>query len=110
VRRKEERGKVGLELLATAVLALTAPAGYRVGLGRPEPTGWWLWLLVWLQSAVSVVYVHLRIRQRSLDACPRLARRLRDGASSLGFAGCNVAGVLLLSSLFTLLFVLTWRS
>jgi hypothetical protein len=90
VGRREERGQIGLEMLATAVLALTAPAGYWVGLGRPDNLGWLLWLLAWAQSAASVFYVHLRIRQRGLNSLPGLEARIRTGAPSLLFAGINL--------------------
>ena len=39
VGRREERRQIGMELLATGVLALTAPAGYWVGVGRPDVLG-----------------------------------------------------------------------
>jgi len=96
VSRREERGQIGLEMLATAVLALTAPAGYWVGLGRPDSVGWLLWLLAWAQSGASVVYVHLRIAQRGLKSSPDLERRLGMGRSSLLFAGINLAAVVAL--------------
>jgi len=98
VRRREERGQIGLEMLATAALALTAPAGFWVCLGRPDSSGWLLWLLVWAQSASSVVFVHLRIAQRGLNALPDFERRLRSGIPSLLFAGINLAVVLALGA------------
>jgi hypothetical protein len=93
VSRREERGQITLEMLATGVLALTAPAGYWAGLGRPDQAGWLLWLLTWAQSGASVVFVHLRIAQRRLASSPDVAHRLRDGAPSLIFTGINLAAV-----------------
>lgn len=90
VSRREERGQIGLEMLATAVLALTAPAGYWVGLGRPDPFGWLLWLLAWAQSAASVLFVLLRITQRGWKTLPEIEARLRAAAPCLLFAGLNL--------------------
>ena len=60
VSRREERHRAGVEILATGVLALTAPAAFWVGSGRYDPAGWWLWVLTWFQSAASIVYAYLR--------------------------------------------------
>ena len=62
--RREERRQGFLEVLATGSMALIAPAGMWAGLGRPDPQGWWLWLLVWAQSASSIVFVYYRLAQR----------------------------------------------
>ena len=64
VSRREERGQAGVEILATGVLSLAAPAAYWVGIGGYDPAGWWLWILVWLQTAASIVYAYLRLEQR----------------------------------------------
>jgi hypothetical protein len=64
VSRRQERRQVNVEILATGVLSLAAPAGYWVGLGRYDTVGWWLWLLVWFQTAASIVYAYLRLEQR----------------------------------------------
>jgi hypothetical protein len=93
VSRREERGQVVLEMLAIGVLALTAPAGYWVGLGRPDSMGWLLWLLTWAQSGASVVFVHLRISQRGAKDDMSLARRWRDGVPSLPLSGFNLVAV-----------------
>jgi len=98
VGRREERGQLGLEMLATAVLALTAPAGYWVGLGRPDRLGWLLWLLTWAQSAASVIYVHLRITQRGWKSSPSMGTLIRIGAPSLLFSGINLAVVVALGA------------
>lgn len=64
VSKREERRQVNVEIIATGVLSLAAPAAYWVGIGRYDPTGWWLWLLVWFQTAASIVYAYLRLEQR----------------------------------------------
>jgi len=66
VSRREERKQAAVEIIATGVLSLAAPAAYWVGLGRYDPAGWWLWILVWFQTAASIVYAYLRLEQRSL--------------------------------------------
>jgi hypothetical protein len=81
------------------VLALAAPAAYWVGLGRPDPLGWWLFALAWLQSAASIVYAYLRLEQRELRAVPDLPARFRMGRRALLYTGFNLAAVLVLSLL-----------
>jgi hypothetical protein len=66
VTKREERRQVNVEIIATGVLSLAAPAAYWVGIGRYDPAGWWLWILVWLQTAASIVYAYLRLEQREL--------------------------------------------
>jgi hypothetical protein len=92
VSRRSERGQVVMELLATGVLALVAPAAYWVGRGAPDPFGWWLWLLMWAQSAASIVHVYLRISQRRWTDAPTLAQCVARGRSSLMLGGANVVG------------------
>lgn len=67
VSRRAERRQAGVEVIATGVLALTAPAAYWIGVGKYDPAGWWLWLFCWLQSAASIVYAYLRLSQRELS-------------------------------------------
>jgi len=64
VSRREERRQAGIEIVATGVLALAAPAAYWIGIGHYAATGWWLWILVWMQTAASIVYAYLRLKQR----------------------------------------------
>lgn len=66
VSKRAERKQVSVEVIATGVLALTAPAAFWVGIGEYHPTGWWLWLFTWLQSAASIVYAYLRLSQREM--------------------------------------------
>lgn len=67
VSRREERRQEGIEVIATGVLSLSAPAAYWIGMEQYTPAGWWLWGLTWLQSAASIVYAYLRLRQRDLS-------------------------------------------
>jgi hypothetical protein len=76
VSRRAERKQAGVEVIATGVLSLAAPAAYWVALGGYDPTGWWLWAWTWLQSAASIVYAYLRLEQRELK--PDQARGQRD--------------------------------
>ena len=154
VSRRAERRQAGIEILGSGVLALAAPAAYWVGVGAPDPLGWLLFLLVWLQSAASIVYAYLRLDQRVLDTAPDLPGRLQMGRRALAYTSFNlllVSGLALyglvspwlfapyllqwaetlwgtlrpavgvkpttigfrqlaVSSLFTLLFILTWNS
>jgi hypothetical protein len=70
VSKRAERRQAGIEVIATGVLSLAAPAAFWVGLGHYDPTGWWLWALTWLQSAASIVYAYLRLEQREQVAVP----------------------------------------
>lgn len=97
VRRRQERRQMGVELIATGVLSLAAPAGYWIGLGRPDPMGWWLFAAVWLQSAASIVYAYLRLEQRTLPGLPSLSDRLRLGGRALAYTTFNVTAISLLA-------------
>jgi len=65
ISRRQERDQLAIELLGSGVLALAATGAYWVGVGRPDPAGWLLWGLAWIQSAASILYVLLRLNQRS---------------------------------------------
>ena len=41
VSRRAERRQAGVEIIASGVLALSAPAAYWVSIGAPDPVGWW---------------------------------------------------------------------
>lgn len=153
VSRRAERRKIGIEVVGSGVLALTAPAAYWVGVGQPEPTGWLLFALTWLQSAASIVYAYLRLAQREFKELPTLKVRFQLGQRAIIYTSFNLVltvvlsltavvptflplpyavqwgetiwGVLnpavrvkptkigvrqlIISSLFTILFILTWR-
>ncbi len=90
VSRRSERRQMGVEILASGVLALAAPAAFWIGAGFPNATGWWLWLLVWGQSAASIVYAYLRLNQRRWSAPLHLGERLRRAWRALGYATFNL--------------------
>ena len=152
VSQRAERRQMGVELIATGVLSLAAPAAFWVGMGSPDPMGWWLFLLSWLQSAASIVYAYLRLEQRNWKQLPELSFRVKIGWRAWSYVTFNLAfsavmgmtgvfsgttflpfalqwmetgwGVLrpaigwkpskigirqlIVSSLFTILFILTW--
>ena len=153
VSRRAERRQMGVEVAGSGILALAAPAALWAGLGRADPMGWWLWGLVWLQSAASILYAYLRLEQRAWAATPPPSECLRRGwlaltattFSMLAVGAVAAAGVvpaalmlpylvqwleslwgtlrpavgqrpvrigmrqLIVSSLFTILFMVTWR-
>ena len=63
---RSERKQIGVEIIATGVLSLTAPAAYWIGVHGYDAAGWWLWAFTWMQSAASIVYAYLRLEQREL--------------------------------------------
>lgn len=153
VSRRAERRQAGVEIVASGVLALAAPAAFWIGQGFPNPLGWLLFGLTWLQSAASIVYAYLRLAQRELSESPDLNTRLFMARRALLYTSFNLLVVtslslggllpillplpyalqwgeslwgalkpamglrptsigmrqLLVSTLFTLLFILTWK-
>lgn len=95
VSRRAERRQAGVEILATGVLALAAPAALWVGEGRYAPIGWALWLLSWLQAAASIVYAYLRLEQRTLPTLPSVRERWRMGRRALLYTSFNLILTLL---------------
>jgi hypothetical protein len=154
VSRREERRQVNVEIIATGVLALAAPAAYWVGIGHYDPSGWWLWVLTWLQNAASIVYAYLRLEQREWKEVPPRSASWKAGKRAFAYTtfnllvslGLGLASVLprflflpylvqwsetlwgifhpairwmptrigirqlIVSILWTLLFIITWRS
>ncbi len=90
VSRRAERRQGIIEIVATGVLALAAPAAYWVGIGRYDSLGWWLWLLAWLQSGASILYAYLRLEQRVLPRVPERAELWRMARPALAFTSFNV--------------------
>lgn len=153
VSRRAERKQAGVEIIATGVLSLAAPAAFWIGKGGYAPLGWVLWLLIWLQSAASIVHAYMRLEQRVLPGVPPRSERWKMGRRALLYTSFNLVlslagglggilpififapyllqwletlwsithpalGVkpthiglrqLLVSMLFTILFILTWR-
>jgi hypothetical protein len=108
ISRRQERRQMGIELVASGVLALTAPAAFWVGRGAPDQMGWWLWLLTWLQSAASIVYAYLRLEQRVWKEIPPLSGKILAGRRALLYTSFNLvlAGVLAIFNLFTVWLIL----
>ena len=98
VSRRAERRQVGMLLVGAGALALSAPAAMWVGIGRPEPLGWILWLLTWAQSAVAIVLAYLRLEHRTLKSVPAIAERLRLGRRALLLTTGTLAGVAALAA------------
>lgn len=94
VSKRSERKQAGVEILATGVLALAAPAACWVGKGHYDPSGWILWLLVWLQSAASIVYAYLRLEQRALQEPPPHPIRWKMGRRALLYTSFNLIATL----------------
>jgi hypothetical protein len=90
VSRREERRRAGIEILATGVLALSAPAAYWVAKGGYEPLGWLLWLLTWFQSAASIISTYLRLEQRQWKSVPTLEMRFKAGNRALEYTTFNL--------------------
>jgi len=108
VSRREERRQAGIEIIATGVLSLAAPAAYWVGLGRYDPAGWWLWILVWFQTAASIVYAYLRLEQRDQAQGPARGEMWRMGFRPALYTSFNLASTLtlgLISVLPRLIFI-----
>lgn len=99
VSRREERRQAGAEIIATGVLSLAAPAAYWVGIGHYDPSGWWLWILVWIQTTASIVYAYLRLEQREWKSVPNRWLRFRAGWQAYVYTSFNLLSSLSLSLL-----------
>jgi hypothetical protein len=102
VSKRSERRQAGVEVIAVGALSLAAPAAFWVGIDRADPAGWWLWALIWFQSAASIVYAYLRLEQRELKSAPDRSTRWRMGRRSFLYTGFNFAAALVFSFLGTL--------
>jgi len=102
VSRRQERRQVNVEILATGVLSLAAPAAYWVGIGQYDPWGWWLWILVWFQTAASIVYAYLRLEQRDSQEGLTQAQAWKMGQRAFAYTSCNLVAVLTLGLLSVL--------
>jgi hypothetical protein len=103
VSRREERRQVYVEVLATGVLSLVAPAAYWIGTGRYDASGWWLWILTWFQSAASIVYAYLRLEQRTWKSIPDVRVRFRAGWRAYAYTSFNLLLTLALGDVARLL-------
>ena len=110
VSRRAERRQLGVEVVASGVLALSAPAAYWIGIASPAPLGWLLFVLVWLQSAASIVYAYLRLAQRELRAAPARKEQFQMGRRALLYTSFNllIASGLSLASITPILLPLPY--
>ncbi len=90
VTQRAERHQIWMDVVASAALALACPAAYWVGRGSADAAGWWLWLLVWLQSAGSILYAALRLEQRRWTEQGTLRNRARAGLAALVWTGISL--------------------
>lgn len=97
VSKRAERRQAGVEVIATGVLSLAAPAAFWVGLGHYDPAGWWLWALTWLQSAASIVYAYLRLEQREQPTRPERSERWKLGRRAFLYTSFNLAAAFILN-------------
>ncbi len=93
VSRREERGRMALEIAGAAVLALTAPAAYWVCGGDDDIVAWMVWGLMVLHIAASIVETYLRLEQRRLKSLPSPEERWLRAAPALTFHGSNLVAV-----------------
>ena len=91
-----------MEIVATGVLSMAAPAAYWVGKGHYDPLGWWLWILIWFQTAASIVYAYLRLEQREQATGPARSGLWKMGWRAALYTSFNLASVLTLSLLAVL--------
>jgi len=96
VSRRDERKQAGLEIVASGALALAAPAAYWIGRGTYEPLGWVLWLLVWFQSAASIVHAYMRLEHRNQAQIPERSAQLQIGKRALMYTSFNLLVSILL--------------
>lgn len=96
VSKREERRQVNVEIIATGILSLAAPVAYWVGINRYDPVGWWLWLLVWFQTAASIVYAYLRLAQREQTEGLGRANLWKQGMRAFAYTSFNLVVVLAL--------------
>jgi hypothetical protein len=105
VAQHRERRQIVIELAATAVLSLSATAGFWIAQGRPSAMGWFLAFLVWLQTAASIVQVYLKLQQRQWK--PRMDSRDRWSAA-LPAVGLSSTNLLLVAALCAAGFLSSW--
>lgn len=94
VSRRAERRQGTVEIVATGVLALAAPAALWVGLERYDVRGWVLWILCWFQSAASIVHAYLRLEQREWKQFPPLRDQWVAAWRAVAYTGFNFCATL----------------
>ena len=96
VSKRDERKQASLEVVACGALALAAPAAYWIGRGSYEPLGWALWLLIWFQSAASIVHAYMRLEHRKQAQIPERSAQLQIGRRALMYTSFNLLVSILL--------------
>ena len=89
VSKKDERHRIGMDLAAAAMLALTAPALILVHHTQAWRGAVVLWIVLWIQSSGSIVHMFLRLEQRRLKSMPTLRERWRRGAFPIAHHAAN---------------------
>ena len=96
VSRKEER-QMHVEIIGSGVLALAAPAAHIAAAGISSTIAFWLWVLTWLYSITSIVYVYMRLEQRLLDHPPDSEEKIKMGKPAMRTAGAALLLVTVLT-------------
>ncbi len=96
VSKRDERKQAGLEIVASGALALAAPAALWVGSGSYNAQGWTLWILVWFQSAASIIHAYMRLEHRQQAQIPERSAQLQIGRRALMYTSFNLVATLLL--------------
>ena len=96
VHHRDERKQAGLEVVASGALALAAPAALWVSNGGYDAQGWVLWLLVWFQSAASIIHAYMRLDHRKQAQIPARAEKIRLGRRALMYTSFNFVTTLVL--------------
>ena len=102
VSKRDERKQAGLDVVASGALALAAPAAFWIGRGVYDPFGWLLWLLIWFQSAASIVHAYMRLEHRKQAKIPERSEKLKIGSRALMYTSFNLL-VSFLLGLFSIL-------
>lgn len=89
IAKRRERKQIGIEIIGTGALALSAPAAFWISGGSDPLLPWILWLASWLQSAASITLVYLRLDQIEWDQGLALEAGLRRGSRTLTYHGFN---------------------
>lgn len=97
VSRRAERKQAGLEIVASGSLALAAPAALWVSRGSYNAEGWALWVLVWFQSAASIVHAYMRLMHRERKELPSRAEQAQIGARAVMYTSFNLIVTFILS-------------
>ncbi len=91
VSNRDERKQAGLEVVASGALALAAPAALWVANTGYSAVGWVLWVLVWFQSAASIIHAYMRLNHRTQAQIPARAEKIQLGKRALMYTSFNFA-------------------